>query len=368
MKLTTVIVKEFRQILRDARTLGVLLVIPLFLLLLFGYAITLDVRNAAIVVVDHDRTVESRRIVRALEHSGYFEVSAGFIASAARGVDDERFDAVLVVPDGLSRSLLRGESGRVQLLVDGSNGTIASALLGYVQQITREVAVEVQSTGRAGAAAVRFEPRVWFNPELDSTQFLVPGLVSFILIMTAVISTALAVVREKELGTLEQIAVSPIGSVTLIAGKAIPYTVVSAIIAASVFTGAATVFSVRSAGGYWWVAVSTLLFLLACIGFGIMISSIADTQQVAFLLAVMITFLPAFILSGFIFPIDNMPAPIRVATYAVPARYYLSALRAIMLRGAGVRYFWDELLLLAAFALVTFAVGIRRLRVRSGLL
>jgi len=361
--------KEFRQIARDWRTLAVLLVIPMFLLIMFGYAISLDVKNVGLAIVDSDHSVESRRLIRSLQHNEYFVITEYLesVDQVDRGILTDRETAALVIPRGFARSILRGKPASVQLLVDGSNGTSASAILGYMQSIVGEFGAGITMSGAGSPPTIGVEPRVWFNPELESSQFLVPGLAAFILIITAVVSTALSVVREKELGTLEQIAVSPIRPIQLVIGKTIPYTVISAVVAATVFAAAAALFHVHSAGGYGWLAVITVLYLFACIGFGVMISSIADSQQVAFLMAIMITFLPSFILSGFIFPIDNMPVIIRLTTYLVPARYYLAALREIMLRGAGVEFFWRDMALLAVFAAATILIGIRRLRSGSDL-
>lgn len=362
MIIAAIVDKEFRQIARDWRTLAVLLVIPMFLLIIFGFAISLDVKNVGLAIVDYDRSVESRRLVRSLEHNEYFVITENLesVREIDRGILTDRETAALVIPRGFERSILRGEAVSVQLIVDGSNGTSASAILGYLQSIVGEF-------GAASLPTIGVEPRVWFNPELESAQFLVPGLAAFILIITAVVSTALSVVREKELGTLEQIAVSPIRPIQLVIGKTIPYTVISAVVAATVFAAAALLFDVHSAGGYGWLAVVTMLYLLACIGFGVMISSMADSQQVAFLMSIMITFLPSFILSGFVFPIDTMPGIIRAVTYLVPARYYLTALREIMLRGARVEYFRQDMVLLALFATATILLGMGRLRRGSDL-
>lgn len=364
MTVPAIIAKEFRQIMRDYRTLGVLLVIPLFLLVMFGYAISLDVRNASLAIVDYDHSPESRRLTTTLRNSEYFVVS--HFPQTANDAEtlllSEGAAAVIVIPTDFSDRILRNEPAIVQLLVDGSNGTLASAVLGYLQNIVVDFGGELTPLSITPISPITFHPRVWFNPELESSQFLIPGLVAFILIITAVVSTALSVVREKELGTLEQLAVSPLQPIHLIIGKTVPYTLISIIIAVGVFVLAALLFDVRINGSYWWLAVVTLLFLFACIGFGIMISSFADSQQVAFIMAIMITFLPSFILSGFIFPISNMPQIVQYVTYIIPARYYIASLRAIMLRGAGIEFFWQDVALLALFAVVTIVIGVQRLR------
>jgi ABC-2 type transport system permease protein len=366
-----VIKKEYRQILRDRRTLAVLLFVPIFLLVMFGYAISLDVKNAPLAVVDHDKSRHSRELVRHFSHSEYFNL-ARFPEDSSRVeamLLDETVKGALVIPQGFGTEILGGGESSVQVLIDGTNSTTGSALLGYMQAVVIDYAGSLQEA-RLGVETtevlpIDYRPRVWFNPELESNMFLIPGLVAFILVVTAVISTALSVVREKELGTLEQIAASPLRPVDLILGKTLPYMAISAVIATLVFVASYVFFGIGVRGSILWLTGATLLFLFACLGLGIFISSIADTQQVAFLIAVLTTFLPSFILSGFVFPIENMPEIIRVFTYLVPARYYLSALRTIMLKGAGIGVFLPDLLFLAAFAGLTIGAGVFRLRTRS---
>ena len=373
MSVAAVVRKEFHQIGRDRRTLGVLVFLPLFLLLMFGYAVSLDVRNASLAIVDLDHSADSRAIVAAFAASPeYFDIR--YRPQSPTELRDlfmhgEILGAV-VIPQGFSRDFGRGERPVVQLLVDGTNGTTASALQGYMQAVVTGTAADRMAAGGGRAQAVAVapveeRPRVWFNPELESNRYLIPGLVAFILVITAVISTALSLVREKELGTLEQISASPMRPVALIIGKTIPYIVISVVIAAGIFLAGWLMFGVGVAGSVLWLATVTVLFLFASLGLGILISSIADTQQVAFMISILVTFLPAFILSGFIFPIRNMPPVIQAVTYIVPARYYIAALRAIMLKGAGVGVFWPDLAFLVAFSVVTVTAGVVRLRTRS---
>jgi ABC-2 type transport system permease protein len=366
-----VVKKEFRQILRDRRTLAVLLFVPLFLMVMFGYAISLDVKNAPIAVVDHDHSRHSRELVRHFSHSEYFDLSR-FPQDTGR-IDslllEERVKGALVIPRGFSEDILRGGQSSVQMLIDGTNGTTGSTLLGYMQAVVIDYAGTLQEVQLAAETEevlpIDYRPRVWFNPELESNLFLIPGLVAFILVVTAVISTAMSVVREKELGTLEQIAASPLRPIDLILGKTLPYTLISTFIAALVFAASYLLFGIGVRGSLLWLSAVTVLFLFACLGLGIFISSVAETQQVAFLVAVLSTFLPSFLLSGFVFPIENMPPVIRAVTYLVPARYYLAALRAIMLKGTGLAVFWPQILFLLGFAGVTIAAGVFRLRTRS---
>jgi ABC-2 type transport system permease protein len=210
---------------------------------------------------------------------------------------------------------------------------------------------------------IDFQPRVWYNPELESAKFLVPGLIAFILMVTAVISTALAIVRERELGTMEQLMVSPIRPLELILGKTIPYTIISLIATVTILFLGYILFDVSIKGSVVLLALVTFVFLIGSLGMGILISTLVETQQLAFMIAVFVSMLPTFILSGFVFPIRNMPVIIQAITYALPARYFLVALRAIILKGAGLSAFWDQALILVFYAFIM--IGISSLRMRK---
>ncbi len=338
---------------------------------MFGYAISLDVKNAKIAVIDFDKSSRSRELIASFSHSEYFDLAVFTedLSSLEEMILRERVKGALIIPRDFQRKLLRNDTTEVQIIVDGTDGTTGSALLGYMQAVVADYASALQEqrlgTDTREVLPIDYRPRIWFNPELESNLFLIPGLVAFILVISAVISTTLSVVREKELGTLEQIAASPVRPIELIIGKTLPYLLISLLIAASVFLAAYLFLGVGVAGSLFWLSAVTLIFLFACLGLGIFISSIAETQQVAFLIAILSTFLTTFILSGFIFPIENMPRAIQVFTYLVPARYYLSALRVIMLKGSGVAAFWQDLIFLVAFSLLTIGAGVFRLRTRS---
>jgi ABC-2 type transport system permease protein len=233
-----------------------------------------------------------------------------------------------------------------------------------IQQYSINVMTETFAVqgGRMVMIPIDFQPRVWYNPELKSAKFLVPGLIAFILMVTAVISTALAVVREREMGTIEQIMVSPIKPLELILGKTIPYTVISLIATVMILVLGYILFGVSMKGSVFLLALVTVVFLIGALGMGLLISTIAETQQVAFMIAVLATMLPTFILSGFVFPIRNMPWIIQAVTYFIPARYFLVALRAIVLKGVGISAFWEELLFMTAFAVIVLAISSVRLK------
>jgi ABC-2 type transport system permease protein len=362
--------KELRQIARDRRSLAVLLLVPVFLLVMFGYAISLDVRHIPMAVYDGEKSPESRRLIDAFTHSEYFDLKYDLASpseiDALMGRDEIR--AALVIPPDFSSTLLRDDRCELQVVVDGSNATSASTALGYLQAIVQDYAsgITLQSLARLGGAELQppldYRPRVWYNPELHSSVFLVPGLITFIMLISAVISTALSIVREKERGTMEQILVSPVRPLELIAGKTIPYVVISLVVSAGVLAVSYLLFGVTVRGSYLLLLLVILLFLLSCLGVGILISTLAETQHMAFTLSAIITILPSFILSGFVFPIRNMPLPIQVITYLFPARYFLVALRSVIIKGTGLASFWEQALALLVFGSTALTLSTLRMR------
>lgn len=355
--------KEVRQILRDRRTLAVLVFIPVFLLIMFGYAISLDVQNAPLAVVDYDRSSKSRRLVEAFDRTDYFELVA-YPESMSR-IDGllarESARIALIIPVDFSEKLSAGRRVAVSAIIDGSNSTTGAAVLGYARSIVTSFGVQLAPEATSASGRYVMQPRVWFNPELESNVFLIPGLVAFILVVTAVVSTALSLVREKELGTMEQLVASPLRPVDIVVGKTVPYMGLSIIVAAFVFGASRVLFGIEVSGSILLLGLVTLLFLAACLSLGIMISTISDSQQVAFLIATLSTLLPSFLLSGFVFPIENMPPVVQAFTYLVPARYYLSALRAVAVRGSGLAGFWPDVVLLLVFTAVAAGVSMARL-------
>ena len=369
-RIAAILVKELRQLGRDPATLAMLLALPLFLLLMFGYAISLDVRHIQLAVLDRDRTRASRDFIQDFLHSEYFDLRVTLDSESQIDplLDEGTALVALVVPSGFGRAAAAGHAVQVQAIVDGSNGTTAATAIGYVQAVAADWSERalVRALKRAGAAGSRstmdFRPRVLFNPELRSANFLVPGLIVLILIMSAVMSTALSIVREKERGTMEQLTVSPLRPLELVLGKAVPYFLIGLVSAATILAASRILFGVTVKGSLLDLAGVTVVFLLGCVGFGVLLSTLSDSQQVAFLLSVLLTLLPVFILSGFVFPFRNMPGIIQAVSYILPGRYYLAALRAIMLKGAGFPAYGNQVLALAVFALATSGLSILRLR------
>lgn len=358
--------KELLQIRRDRRSLLVLFFSPIFFLLLYGYALNFDIRDVQIAVEDRDISPESRRLVSAFVNSGYFELAAsvedpaGIVALMER----DRIRAALRIPPGFARDIRRGLPGRVEVLINGENANTATTVLGYVNAIIAAESAAYRMSVRSAAtgAAIQLEPRVWFNPELRSALFLVPGLIAYIGMMTAVVSTALAVVREKERGTMEQVRMAPIGALPYIVGKSLPYLAISMTAGVSVVLASMVLFDMPVRGPWWLLLLSMALFLWGALSMGLLISTIAQSQQVAFQVALLSSFLPTMILSGFIFPIASMPAWLQAVTYIVPARYFLVALRGVVLKGAGFTTIADSLGALVIFAVIVTGLAAIRLR------
>jgi len=358
--------KEIRQLKRDTRMLYVLFVFPFVLLIIFGYAINFDVHHIKLVVYDNDKSENTREFIDRLTSSNYFDL-VGYIDSENQireVLDDGKAQVVLVFPEDFSQNLFSGKEAKIQILVEGIDANTASVISNYMNAATATYNSKIsQETlairGRQQYVPINLEPRFWFNPDLNSTLYLVPGLISMILIMTAVISIAMSIVREKERGTMEQINVSPLSSFELLLGKTIPYSLVALLIASSILFAGHILFGVAVKGNYLLLFFSTLIFLFACLNLGILISSISESQQVAFQISAMVSLLPSFLLSGFVFPIESMPPVIQVLTNITPVKFYIIILRDILLKGVGIEAFWPQLIYLLIF--IGFFLGLSTL-------
>jgi ABC-2 type transport system permease protein len=362
-----VTIKELRQIGRDRRTLLILLFVPAFFLLVYGYALNFDIRNIRLAVQDADRSPESRDLISSFVRSGYFDVTHEVLGDAEIAGLLNRGDvrAVLVVPLKFGESARLGRPAVVQVLINGDNANTATTVMGYVAGLVGAASARYEVQARIGSASgppVTLEPRIWYNPELRSTLFLVPGLIAYIAMLTAVVSTALSVVREKEAGTMEQVRMSPIGPVAYVLGKTAPYFLLSLASSMLIVVVSMVLFDLPMRGSWLVLLASVSLFLVGALAFGLLISTIAETQQVAFQVALLTSYLPTLMLSGFIFPIASMPAFLQYVTHIVPARYFLVILRGILLKGVGPSVFWPELAALAVYAVVVLTLASARLR------
>ena len=357
--------KEFRQIVRDRRSLMVLLFVPAFFLLLYGYALNFDVQNIQLVVHDNDRSDASQDLVDAFVTSGYFQV-VGQVSSTREYealIDRGEARAALIIPPNLQARLLGGERVPVQVIVNGDNSNTAATVMGYALRILQAASAQyqLQSAVSRPAALVSVEPRVWYNPQLRSALFLIPGLIAYIGMISSVIATTLSVVREKERGTMEQVRMAPISTGAYIIGKTLPYFAISLASSVFIILASMVLFDLPMNGSWIALLVALSLYLAGALGLGLMVSTVAESQQAAFQLAVLVSFLPTMILSGFVFPIASMPAAIQAVTFIVPARYFIVALRAIVLKGAELSIFWPELAALAVYATVMLTLASVRL-------
>ena len=357
--------KEVRQLKRDTRMLFVLFAFPLLLLIIFGYAINLDVHHIKMAVYDQDQSVDSRAFINTLTSSDYFDL-VGYVNSESkikRLLDTKTVECVIVFPKDMSHKLYANKQVAIQILVDGVDGNTATIASSYLEMATasysQKFAAKVLALeGKHTYNPIDLEPVFWFNPSLDSTKFLLPGLIAMILIITAVVSISLSIVREKERGTIEQINVSPLSSFELLIGKTIPYTIISLMVAAFILISGYILFGITIQGSIILLFFTTLLFLFASLTLGIFVSSIANNQQVAFQIATLVSLLPSVILSGFIFPIESMPAFIQILTNITPAKFFLIILRGILLKGVGLSAFWPEVIYLFIFAMVFLSLAV----------
>jgi len=366
-KVLAVASKELRQIRRDRRSLLILLFVPAFFLLVYGYALNFDIRNIRLAVQDDDRSSASREVISAFVNSGYFDLVKTVLDphEVMDILNRGEARAVLVIPQRFGEDAATGRPTSLQFLINGDNSNTATTVMGYAVALISTLSANYEVQARLGSRQgplLALEPRVWYNPELRSTLFLVPGLIAYIAMLTAVVSTALSVVREKEAGTMEQIRMAPIGATAYVIGKTVPYFVISLASSIGVVAVSMVLFDLPVRGSWAALIGCISLFLVGALAFGVLISTIAESQQVAFQIALLTSFLPTLMLSGFIFPISSMPAFLQLVTHVVPARYFLVILRGVLLKGVGLSLLWVDVASLAAFSVVTLGLASARLR------
>ncbi|MGH7668657.1 MAG: ABC transporter permease [Gemmatimonadaceae bacterium] len=364
--------KEFRQMFRDPRAKGILFATPILQLIVFGYAVNTDVRNAATVVVDHDQTYDSRALVSALTSSGYFRVSGRSQQprDLVRALDHGDALVGLEIPQGFAKDLAAGRQANVQLVVDGSSANTANVALGYATQIVSQwglthggtAAAMVGSDARPG---VDFRVRAWYNENLESRVYNVPAVIGTIVLLMTLLLTSLAVVREREIGTLEQLMVSPLRPIELIIGKTLPSVFVGFVDLAVITAVSLLWFHIPFRGSALFLLVASVFYILTGLGLGLYISTVSNTQQEAFM-SLFFFFLPAIMLSGFMFPIANMPQALQYVTYLNPLRYYLEIVRGVFLRGAGWGILWPQALVLLVMGVLGLTAATRKFRKTTG--
>lgn len=366
--------KEFLHVLRDPRSLIMGLALPMLLLFMFGYALTLDVDRVPLVIWDQSATPESRAFIDRFTGSRYFALAGTTdnYRTIERAIDERTALMALVVPHGFARDLAAGRAVTVQLLVDGSDSNTATIALGYAEFIFAGFArqIRLEELQRRGGETLRppldVQPRVWFNADMLSRNAIVPGLIAVIMMVIAALLTSLTVAREWESGTMEQLIATPLTGPELIVGKLVPYFCIGLFdLVLSLLVGR-YVFEVPFRGSEPLLLAVSLLFLLVALGLGMLISIIGRTQFVASQFAMVATLLPAFLLSGFVFPIENMPAPLQLVTHVIPARYFVTILRGIYLKGVGVAVLWGEVLFLLLFGGIFLGAAMLRFRKKIG--
>ena len=369
-KVLSFIRKEFLQLRRDRRMLPMLFISPIVQLLLLGYAVDLDVREIPAVVCDLDRTAASRAFLAAYFHSGYFIEKGRADAPGAvdRFLDDGLASVAFVIPRGFGDDLAAGRTAPVQLIADGSESQSATVGLNYASLIaarfSQRVLVEAfEKAPAAGLRPVRLEAevRVWYNPELRSRNFLVPGILGLVLMVMTLMLTSMAVVREKEMGTLEQLIVTPLRPREIILGKLLPFVAIGLIDVILIVSVAASLLRVPLRGSVLLLIVLALVFMLTTLGLGLFVSTISRNQQQAMLTAVFFM-LPMILLGGFVFPIENMPRFFQAVTYAIPIRYFFTIIRGIFLKGVGLPELWPEAAAMLAFGVGIFTLSVLRFR------
>jgi len=363
--------KEFIQLRRDPRMLRLVIVAPIIQLVLFGYAVTTDVKHIPTAVIDADKSRESRELVVRFSNTGYFDVLAVLESpqDLVPWMDSGRVQAGVHIPRGFARSLARGESAPLQIIVDGTDSTTAGVVLGYASGVLKRYSEEVLEERlrrlRVYLPMVEERTRVWFNPELKSVNYMVPGVLCTILLVVTMVLTSMAIVREREIGTLEQIVVTPIRAAELMAGKTIPFVLLGFVDMVLILLVATLWFRVPLRGSLLLLFALASVFLLTTLGLGLFISTVSHTQQQAMMTALFIM-LPSILLSGFMFPIENMPHIIQWMTYLIPLRYFLNIVRGIFLKGVGIEVLWGDVLALLVIGLMLFILASWRFTKRVG--
>ncbi|MCX8126399.1 MAG: ABC transporter permease [Dehalococcoidia bacterium] len=365
-RIGSVILKEFIQLVRDRRTLVILMLVPVMQLFIFGYALSTDVKHIPMAIWDTSRTQQSRDLIQSFSQTEFFNVKhyASSYDEVNRLIESGSVKVALIIPGDFARKVERGETAEVQVFIDGSDPTVSVQALSYSNLIIQAKSVSIvaeRTGGRGFTLPIDVEPRVWYNPAMESLVFNIPGLVGVIAGIITTMLTAFAVVRERETGTIEQLNVTPLRRGELIVGKLIPYIVIAYAQMALILIVAVTVFDMNIKGSLALLMALTSVFLLFSLGLGLLISTLSRTQFQAQQLS-FATMLPTILLSGFIFPIESMPQAIQWISSIIPLTYYLHIVRGIVVKGIGFEYLWMDTLILAVMGTITVAIAATRLR------
>ena len=373
--------REFIDVVRDRRSLILTFLYPISMLILYGYGIRYDVDNVPLTILDHSETPESRDLTQQMLQSGYFNLIrwAGNLREVEEDLVTDASKAAVVIPVDFAARIRAGEPVTVGAFIDGSDSNTATIAQGYLLAMIARYnadlmagnALALQAAAAGGGAGtfgaqIDLKTRVWYNPELKSVNFIVPGVIAVIMMIVGAILTALSIVKEKERGTIEQILVSPIRPLEMMIGKIIPYVIIAFIDLVIVVVAGYLIFDVPIKGSLFQLAFFALFYLIASLGTGVFVSTIAESMQSAMLLAIFLSLLPSILLSGFVFPLDNMPLPIQVISYFFPGRYFVTAIRGIYLKGVGISVLWPEALLLMCFSAAIVWLSASRFQEKLG--
>ncbi len=365
--------KEFRQIRREKAFIGIIFVMPFIQIVLLGFAITTDVKNITLSIVDHDKTPFSRRVIDSFTANESFRFIKADEATkdAVKLMDEGKVKAIIVIPPDFEKDLKERRSPRLQAIVDGVDGNSAGVVLAYTNQIVQKLQNEWQRTQKTGIVVnpnfpnlTEIEPRMLYNPALESKNNIVPGIIAVLLTMITAFLTGMSIVKEKEIGTLEQLMVTPIRNYELILGKIIPFLIVAFMLVSVGILAAGTIFDIWVKGNILLLYIMALIFSLSTLGLGIFASTISQTQQQAMFIAWFFAIF-AILLSGFFIPIENMPDWVQYITYLNPLRYFMVIIREIYLKGTPFIYLYKETLAMALFGLITFGLAVLRFQKRT---
>ncbi len=356
----TIAKKEFIHIWRDPRSLALIIVLPMIMMVLYGYAINMDVKNVKLGVLDNDHSWASREVLRQFDGTDFFSIHTYYNSrdEFRQGLESGEIKGVLVFPPGFTENIGRGKSPEMQVVIDGSDANTGK----IIQSGVTVILSGVQFGAEAGKPLFDMQPRVWYNPDMEGVNFVVPGLVAVFLMMIATILTSITIAREKETGTMTQLRLSPASASQIIIGKVLPYTALAFIVGLLMLVFALIYYRVPFYGSPALLAILSIAYLLASLSIGLLISTLAGSQQVAMAAGLLGTMLPSILLSGFIFPLRSMPVALQWISTIIPAKYYLEILRGIMLKDNSMIYLWAPLYSLLIFTMVVMAISIVRFR------
>lgn len=362
-----IFIKELLQLKRDPKMFVIILVAPVIQLIFLGYAVNMDVEKVPTVIYNQDNSITSRDFLNKFSGNRYFEF-VEFVdnySDLQTSIDDGKASLAIVIPNDFEKRIERNETANLQAIFDGSDGNKASITAGYLSKIVGEYSVNIlksrmNKTGRFLQVVGQVQPeiRAWYNPELSTRIYMIPGIVGLLLSIITLILTSLAVVKEREIGTLEQIIVTPIKPIHLLLGKLIPFALLGFIAVTIVLLAMTFIFGLSTRGSIPFLFFTTFLYILSTLGLGLFVSTVSKTQQQAMMLAIFVVLLPMVFLSGFAFPIENMPTVIQGITYVIPLRYFMTIIRGIILKGVGFYEVWFEILML-------FVIGVTVLTLSS---